>query len=70
MICCSTFLSAMPSQARGFSRFGIFEPRASVSILSSADLFGSSLRAFLSFAQVYQILDRALLVLALCFTAG
>jgi hypothetical protein len=60
----------MSFQARGFSRFGIFEPRASVSILSSVDLFLSSLRAFSSFAQVYQMLYRALLVLALYLTAG
>ena len=69
MICYSTCPSAVPSQARGFSRFGIFEPRASVSILSSIDLFLSSLRAFSGFTPAYQILHRALLVPALDFTA-
>jgi len=65
----------MPSQARGFSRFLIFVFMfimfgALVSILSSIDLFLSSLQVFSSFTPVYQILYRALLVLALDFTAG
>jgi hypothetical protein len=70
MICYSTFPSAVPSQARGFSGFGIFEPRASVSILSSIDLFLSSLQVFSGFTPAYQILHRAQLVPALDFTAG